>query len=96
MGVYRIRIGLLLVALLFGQSLAFAHDFDHPLGAHGGDVHCLSCVHGHFGGAPLPAVVSCMPDAPAADGYVVVAARRPAAGRPLTAYRSRAPPGALV
>ena len=61
MGARRLRLILLLAALVCSQTLAFAHGFDHPLDTPHAGFHCLSCPHGGHGGsgcghaAPRPA-----------------------------------------
>ena len=80
---------LLLLALLAGQSAAFAHQLDHVLPGH--DNACLSCSAGHNLQAAGP--VSVPPEAPRDTG--VAPALHPAiSAEPefLAAYRGRAPP----
>lgn len=80
---------LLLLALLAGQSAAFAHEFEHVLPVH--DSACLSCSAGHNLQAAGPASVP--PEAPREAGptpEVLPAAS--ADTRFLAAYRGRAPP----
>lgn len=80
---------LLLLALLAGQSAAFAHEFDHVLPGH--DSACLSCSAGHNLQAAASAAT---PPEVALNVALAPEAATPATAEPrfLAAYRGRAPP----
>jgi hypothetical protein len=84
---------LLAAALVVGQWLAVAHDFQHPVTA--SDLACQVCAHGpHFqaGPAALPALSSLWPGSAAPVIHPPV----PQLARRHTQASIRAPPADLV
>ena len=94
MRTHRLQSGLLLLALLIGQWLSFAHHFQHPAALT--EAPCALCVHapGLDGGAPLASAVALVLPAPQTAVACMVNGILPL--RTHAAHSIRGPPSTFV